>query len=168
MPQSQKCHASMIGWLHRLAEGKVIREEPVEIEVACHCGDVVLRVAGAIDLGTARRCNCSYCSMRGAVIVTVPQHLVSLASPPETLGVYRFHTGVAAHYFCTRCGIATHLVRRSSPESFGINLACISGMTPFNLDEVPVMDGAQHPLDHGGIARRAGVLRYVPDRQERG
>ena len=41
-----------------------------EIDGACHCGTVRLRVKLTDGLRSARRCTCSYCRMRGAVAVT--------------------------------------------------------------------------------------------------
>ena len=37
---------------------------------ACHCGAVTFRVRLKGGLAAARRCNCSYCGMRGAVALT--------------------------------------------------------------------------------------------------
>lgn len=78
----------------------------------------------------------------------------------ENLTLYQFNTGTAKHYFCRTCGIYTHHQRRSNPQQFGINVACIEGVSPFDFAEVPVMDGVSHPADTGGPARVAGVLRF--------
>ena len=39
----------------------------VEAEGGCHCGAVRLRLRLSDGLRTARRCDCSFCRMRGAV-----------------------------------------------------------------------------------------------------
>lgn len=38
----------------------------------CHCGAVKFTVELTDGLNTARRCNCSYCRMRGAITVSAP------------------------------------------------------------------------------------------------
>jgi hypothetical protein len=67
------------------------------------------------------------------------------------------------HYFCSRCGIYTHHQRRSNPNQYGINAACLEGISPFDFAEVVVLDGVQHPSDAGGRSapRIAGVLTFV-------
>jgi len=77
---------------------------------------------------------------------------------------YRFNTGEAKHFFCSRCGIYTHHQRRSNPKQYGINVACLDGVSPFDFTEVPVWDGVQHPNDTGGVVRRAGTLRFEQGR----
>ena len=61
-----------------------------------------------------------------------------------------------------RCGIYTHHQRRSNPREYGVNVACLVGVSPFDLEEVPVMDGENHPSD-GAPRRLVGVLRFVPE-----
>ncbi|WP_045389310.1 GFA family protein [Falsirhodobacter sp. alg1] len=114
---------------------------------SCHCGGVTFTVALTDGLGTARRCNCSLCRMRGAVAVSASLDGIHFQSGEELLTLYQFNTGQARHYFCSRCGIYTHHQRRSDPTQYGVNLACLKGMSPFDLAEVPVMDGVQHPAD---------------------
>lgn len=38
----------------------------------CHCGAVTFTVELSDGLNTARRCSCSFCRMRGAVVVSAP------------------------------------------------------------------------------------------------
>jgi hypothetical protein len=71
---------------------------------------------------------------------------------------------VAKHYFCRTCGIHTHHQRRSNPEQFGVNVAYIEGVSPFDFPAVPVMDGVAHPSDTVSGPRLAGVLRFDPVR----
>ena len=79
-----------------------------EIEASCHCGSVRFRVKLTDGLNTARRCTCSYCRMRGAVAVSADVGGITFDAGEEALTVYQFNTGVAQHYFCSRCGIYTH------------------------------------------------------------
>ena len=133
-----------------------------EIDGSCHCGAVRFRVRLADGLHTARRCDCSYCRMRGAVVVTAKLGDLTLLKGEDALTLYQFNTKSAKHYFCSKCGIYTHHQRRSNPNQFGINVACIEGISPFDFPEVQVMDGVSHPSDSGTKARVAGILRFEP------
>ncbi|MBU3076410.1 GFA family protein [Sphingomonas quercus] len=127
----------------------------------CHCGAVRFEVRLSDGFNTIRRCNCSYCRMRGAIAVSVKMGGITFNQGEEALASYRFNTGSAQHFFCSRCGIYTHHQRRSNQKEFGVNLACLDGVSPFDFLEVPVMDGINHPNDTGGEARLAGTLRYI-------
>ena len=129
----------------------------------CHCGAVRFEVTLSDGFNSIRRCNCSYCRMRGAVVLAVDKGGIRFLQGEDALSNYRFNTGSAQHFFCSHCGIATHLQRRSNPNLYGVNVACLDGVSPFDFVEVPVMDGVNHPNDTGGPARRAGVLRFVLD-----
>lgn len=126
----------------------------------CHCGAVRFEVALSDGLNSARRCTCSYCRMRGAVAVTASLGSLKILHGEDVLTSYRFNTGTAQHFFCSRCGIYTHHQRRSNPNEYGVNVACLDGVSPFDFAEVPVMDGVNHPKD-SGVARRAGTLRFL-------
>lgn len=136
-------------------------DESEMIEGACHCGAVRFQVRLTDGLATARRCTCSYCRMRGAVAVSAELDSITITAGGDMLSTYQFNTGTAKHHFCSRCGIYTHHQRRSNPSQYGVNLACLDGMSPFDLAEVPVLDGNAHPSD-GHPSRRAGTLRFIP------
>jgi hypothetical protein len=132
------------------------------MKAACHCGVVQFEVTLADGLNTARRCNCSYCRMRGAVAVSARVGDVTFIKGEDRLSSYQFNTNTAKHYFCSVCGIYTHHQRRSNPDQFGVNAACIDGVSPFDFAEVPVLEGANHPSD--GKSKRGdlfGVLTFV-------
>jgi len=130
-----------------------------EMNGACHCGAVRFRVRLTDGLNSARRCTCSFCRMRGAIAVSAELDGFAILAGQEMLSTYQFNTKTAQHYFCSRCGIYTHHRRRSNPNQFGVNVACLEGISPFDFDEVPVNDGVQHPSD-GAKPRIAGILRY--------
>lgn len=130
-------------------------------QAACHCGAVRFTVLLSDGLRTARRCNCSYCRMRGAVAVSAKLSDIEVIQGQDALTLYQFNTGEAKHYFCARCGIYTFHQRRSAPDQFGVNVACIEGMSPFDFAEVPVNEGRTHPKDRAGNGSVvAGWLRY--------
>ncbi|MGG2398889.1 GFA family protein [Pseudomonas sp. SH1-B] len=134
-----------------------------EINGACHCGGVRFHVALSDGLHSARRCTCSYCRMRGAVAVSAELAGFRILQGEALLTTYRFNTKRAAHFFCSRCGIYTHHQRRSNPHQYGVNVACLEGISPFDFAEVPVSDGIAHPNDDpaGAGPRQAGVIRFI-------
>lgn len=111
----------------------------------CHCGAVRLRFP-ALDFASARRCDCSLCRRRGAIMVSAPRADLVVESG-ETLRLYQFGTMTAEHWFCGVCGVYTHHRRRSNPEEFGVNLGCVEGVNPADIDPVPWSDGVNHPCD---------------------
>jgi hypothetical protein len=140
-------------------EAAMAEGERRQHEAACHCGRVRFRVRLTDGFRTVRRCSCSYCRMRGAVAVSAQLGDIEFVSGEENLSVYRFNTGVAKHYFCRTCGIHTHHQRRSNPEQFGVNVACIEGVGPFDFPAVPVMDGVAHPSDTASGPRATPAQR---------
>lgn len=133
-----------------------------EMNGACHCGAVRLKVKLSDGLRSARRCDCSYCRMRGAVAVTAALGDLRVVEGEDKLTLYRFNTGTARHYFCSICGIYTHHQRRSNPNEYGVNAAILEGVSPFDFREVLVMDGVHHPSDGGSGTGVVGTLRYEP------
>lgn len=125
----------------------------------CHCGAVAFSVQLSDGFNTVRRCNCSFCRMRGAVTVSAPLSGIEVIKGKDKLTEYRFNTGTAMHYFCSICGIYTFHQRRSNPDQYGVNVACIAGVSPFDFAQVPVSEGVHHPSD-GGDDGIAGYLRY--------
>lgn len=126
----------------------------------CHCGDVRFEVELSQGFESVRRCTCSYCRMRGAVAVSVALGGIRFIKGEDALASYRFNTGDAQHFFCSRCGIYTHHQRRSNPKQYGVNVACLDGVSPFDFPEVPVLDGVAHPSDTGAPAKQVGTLRF--------
>ena len=114
---------------------------------SCHCGKVVMELAlpnGLIDL---RRCDCSLCRRRGAIAASVSLNDFKVVKGEDNLQLYQFNTKTAKHYFCRVCGVYTHHQRRSNPNQYGFNVACLEGINPLKLSGVPVYDGIDHPAD---------------------
>jgi hypothetical protein len=134
-----------------------------ETDGACHCRTVRFHVRLTNGLHSARRCTCSYCRMRGAVAVTANVGDLKILEGEEALTLYQFNTNTAKHYFCSKCGIYTHHQRRSNPQEYGVNAACLDHVSPFDFEEVPVNDGTFHPSDRNGDAGSglAGILKFI-------
>ncbi|MDP1575333.1 MAG: GFA family protein, partial [Cypionkella sp.] len=70
------------------------------LEAACHCGAVQFLVRLSDGVASARRCDCSLCRMRGAVVVSAQVGEIVFVRGEENLNLYQFNTRVARHYFC--------------------------------------------------------------------
>jgi hypothetical protein len=128
---------------------------------SCHCGSVKFEVVLVDGLNTARRCNCSICRMRGAVAVSALIEDLKITSGEEKLTLYQFNTREAKHFFCSICGIYTHHQRRSNPREFGINVACLEGLSPFDIEEIKVLNGNEHLNDVKGERKEVvGILKF--------
>jgi len=117
----------------------------------CHCGAVELEVHLPNGLVDVRRCNCSLCRRKGALMASVPLADLKVIRGADVLRLYEFHTRTAKHYFCSTCGIYTHHRQRSDPNLYGFNVACLEGVNPFDIGPVPASDGVNHPSDRGAI-----------------
>ena len=87
------------------------------------------------------------CRRRGAIVASVALDGLKITEGADILSMYQFNTMTAKHYFCSICGIYTHHQRRSNPQQFGFNVACLEGVNPFDLGNVPTIDGIHHPCD---------------------
>ncbi|MCW8127280.1 GFA family protein [Microbulbifer halophilus] len=114
---------------------------------SCHCGAVGYELELPQGIVEPSRCDCSLCRRRGAVAASVPLSGLRIVRGEEHLKRYQFNTMTAEHYFCGNCGIYTHHRRRSNPDEYGFNVACLEGVNPFELGETPVSEGINHPAD---------------------
>jgi len=124
---------------------------PTEIKprhrASCHCGAVVLELDLPDGIVDPRRCDCSMCRRKGAIVGTVAQDGVKVIQGQSQLKLYQFNTLTARHYFCGNCGIYTHHQRRSSPDQYGYNIGCLEGVNPYDLGQIKTSDGVNHPAD---------------------
>ncbi|WP_271077570.1 GFA family protein [Aurantiacibacter sp. MUD61] len=118
------------------------------ISGGCHCGAVQFSFAMP-DEPLIRRCNCSICAMKGIVMLDVPKTDVEVTQGKDALSTYTFGSGVAKHHFCSKCGIHVLQELRSEPDNVAVSYACIDDVSIYELPEVPVFDGQNHPADTG-------------------
>lgn len=114
---------------------------------SCHCGAVELELDLPNGIENPRRCDCSICRRKGAIVASVALSGIRIVKGHDVLKLYQFNTMTARHYFCSVCGIHTHHQRRSNPEQYGYNVGCLEGVNPFELGDVPTNDGVKHPAD---------------------
>ena len=116
-------------------------------KLKCHCGAFEAEINISNDLVKVLRCNCSLCKRKGAVMSMVKNKDFKIIKGESNLKLYQFHTNVAKHYFCSECGIYTHHNPRSNPLMTGFNLGCIDDINTFDIKDIAINDGQNHPLD---------------------
>ena len=128
---------------------KKIGETVIQLKhkATCHCGAVVLELTLPNGIENPRRCDCSICRRKGAIVGSVDLSGIEVIEGKEMLRLYQFNTNTAKHYFCSNCGIYTHHQRRSNPTEYGFNIGCLEGVNPFDLGDIPASDGINHPSD---------------------
>lgn len=77
---------------------------------------------------------------------SVPLESFTIVRGEDKLSLYQWNTKIAKHYFCSNCGIYTHHQRRSNPNEYGFNVACLKGVNPYELGDIPVGDGMSMSL----------------------
>ena len=110
----------------------------------CHCGAIEFQVEAPSKV-VCQECNCSICQMSGYLHLIVPGSAFSLIQGEDMLATYTFNTGVAQHYFCSKCGIKSFYIPRSNPDGYDVNVHCLNP-APDNV-EITAFDG-QNWEDH--------------------
>ncbi|MBD1572141.1 GFA family protein [Vibrio sp. S17_S38] len=128
---------------------KKVGETVIQLKhkATCHCGAVVLELTLPNGIENPRRCDCSICRRKGAIVGSVDLSGIEVIEGKEMLRLYQFNTNTAKHYFCSNCGIYTHHQRRSNPTEYGFNIGCLEGVNPFDLGDISASDGINHPSD---------------------
>ena len=117
----------------------------MKYNLSCHCEAVQIEVLS--DLKTIKQCNCSICKRKNALMSLVKNENFKIIKGKDKLTLYEFHSKIAKHYFCSKCGIYTHHNPRSNPLMTGFNLGCIDEIDTFKLKDINILDGENHPLD---------------------
>ena len=116
-------------------------------KLKCHCGEIEAEINIQKNLENFLRCNCSICKRKGAIMSMVKNEDFQIIKGEDKLKIYKFHSKIAKHFFCSNCGIYTHHNPRSNPAMTGFNVGCIDDFDVFKLENITVIDGQNHPLD---------------------
>ena len=116
-------------------------------KLSCHCGEVEAEINAPDNLEKVLKCNCSICKRKGAIMSMVKNEDFKIVKGEDKLKLYQFHTKVAKHHFCSSCGIYTHHNPRSNPAMTGFNLGCVDEINTFDLKDIILINGNNHPLD---------------------
>lgn len=114
----------------------------------CHCGAVQFefdRDATGQPPSSGweiKRCNCSLCKRKGALMLTAHVGRFRVTRGAECLSLYQWNHKIARHYFCRLCGIYTHHQRRSNPLEIGVNVGCVDVIDPDQCTTILMGDGA--------------------------
>ena len=111
----------------------------IDYSARCHCGDVRFSFQSE-EITTGRRCNCSICIRKGAVMSTeyIPSEDFQPHQVVENLSDYRWNDRVVGHLFCKRCGIYPY--HGDSDLGYRVNLGCVEQLDPLSL-EIGLIDG---------------------------
>jgi hypothetical protein len=110
----------------------------------CHCGAVEFSIPFDGAFKKIRRCNCSMCARRGAVVASVDVEDLQIIKGRDKLTLYQFGTFTAKHYFCKVCGIYTFHQRRSVPTEYAINIACFDDVKIEDYKDVDYNNWRDH------------------------
>jgi len=116
------------------------------VKGTCHCKAIEFEVDLIAGHENIRRCNCSICSRKGAIMAGVPVERLRVTRGADKLSLYQWNAKIAKHYFCSVCGIYTHHQRRSVPTEYGYNVACIEGIVLSEMGPVGASNGAAQTL----------------------
>ena len=116
-------------------------------KLTCHCGAIEIEANFPNGLDKLMRRNCAICKKKGAIMTAVNLNDLKVIKGQDKIKTYQFNTNVAKHYFCSICGIYTHHNPRSNPLMTGFNLGCIEDIDTFELEDIKINDGKNHPLD---------------------
>tara|TARA_A100001011_G_scaffold334518_1_gene362918 strand:- start:346 stop:705 length:360 start_codon:yes stop_codon:yes gene_type:complete len=115
-------------------------------KLKCHCGAIEAEI-DIENLEKIMRCNCSICKRKGAIMSMVKNDKFKVTKGKDKLKLYQFHTKVAKHFFCSKCGIYTHHHPRINPAMTGFNVGCIDEINQYDFKDINLADGNNHPLD---------------------
>ena len=115
-------------------------------KLKCHCGAVEAEI-NIENFEKVMRCNCSLCKRKGAIMAIVDNDKFKIIRGNDKLKIYQFHTNVAKHFFCSVCGIYTHHHPRINTALTGFNIGCLDEINQFDIKNIKLADGNNHPLD---------------------
>ncbi len=122
---------------------------PRSYRASCHCGAVRFTFT-AEEITSGRRCNCSICIRKGAVMSSNYFHASDVeVEGTDRLSVYQFGDKSMNHFFCRTCGVSPFSTVASVPPDYPgparpgdyrLNLGCVHDLDVFSL-EIQVIDG---------------------------
>ena len=112
-------------------------------------GEIEIQVDLKKNIDELMRCNCSMCKRKGTMYTIIKKNNLKILKGESKIKTYQFNTKVAKHHFCSECGTHTHNLRRSDPNTYGINMGCIDEIKPNELFtfKIHLRDGQNHIKD---------------------
>jgi hypothetical protein len=89
------------------------------------------------------------CKRKGTIYTIIQKEDLKIIKGESKIKTYQFNTNEAKHHFCSECGIHTHNLRRSDPNTYGVNMGCIDEIEADKLFKfkIYVRDGQNHIKD---------------------
>ena len=122
---------------------------PRSYSASCHCGAVRFTFTGE-EITSGRRCNCSICIRKGAVMSSNYFHSSDVeVEGTDRLSVYQFGDKAMNHFFCRTCGVSPFSTVASVPPDYPgparagdyrLNLGCVHDLDVLSLD-IQVING---------------------------
>ena len=113
-------------------------------EGRCHCGRVRFAFRSE-EITTGKRCNCSICVRKGAVMSAVyfPAEDFEPHTNADDMSDYRWNDRVVNHLFCKTCGIYPY--HGDDEAGYRVNLGCVDDIDVLGL-EIVIIDGRSMPV----------------------
>ena len=106
----------------------------MRIEGKCHCGNItyVLRWPGAGTDIPVRACGCTFCTKHGGVYTSHRDaELAAVVLDAGLVSRYRFGTGTAEFYLCSRCGVVPFVTSAIEDNLYAVvNVNSFEGIDP--------------------------------------
>lgn len=108
------------------------------IEGKCHCGNIAFTLdwPGAVADIPVRNCSCSFCVKHGGQWTSHRAGVLDAKlADPTFVTRYRFGTGTAEFYLCTRCGAVPFVTSAIDAQLYAVvNANTFEGIDPASLE----------------------------------
>lgn len=113
--------------------------QKISYSARCHCGNVRFSFESE-EIKEGRRCNCSICIRKGAVMSAkyIPATDFRPHLNMENLSDYRWNDKVVNHLFCKTCGIYPY--HGNVEYGYRVNLGCVEQLDALSLN-INILDG---------------------------
>ena len=123
--------------------------DPQTYTASCHCKTIRYHVTiPSLATAEATRCNCSFCSSTGLLVIMAWRDDITIESAASQLTTYEFGKKQIIHKFCPTCSANMFVDHLRPTEVPG--LGDISGYVGVNVGSLDLLESA------------ANVLRFEP------
>ena len=106
----------------------------MNIEGKCHCGNITYRLLwpGAGTSIPVRACGCTFCTKHGGTYTSHRDaELVAVVHDQSLVTRYRFGTGTAEFFVCSRCGVVPFVTSTIEDTLYAVvNVNSFEGIDP--------------------------------------
>jgi len=117
----------------------------------CHCKAVRFEVDLDDHLEKVSRCNCTFCTKRGALGCLLKPNEFRLVAGEDSLAKYEFGMKVGQHRFCKTCGVycfGTGHLPELGGDFVSFNVNCLDEVDPGKLSPI-YWDGRHNNWEAG-------------------